>query len=114
MVARNALFVESMDHNLVLPFIMRESGLEVDELAKIHAEIATKQHHSIYSKECDFRIALKLQGIFSVFNTYRLNDNEVAESMEYDIIFITPDADTWSPSCDAWAEQEDEMLDEHG
>ena len=30
MVARNALYIESMDHNLVLPFIMREAGLEVD------------------------------------------------------------------------------------
>ena len=30
MVARNALYVETMDHNLVPPFIMREAGLEVD------------------------------------------------------------------------------------
>ena len=30
MVERNALYVESMDHNLVPPFIMREAGLEVD------------------------------------------------------------------------------------
>ena len=27
MVARNALYVDSMDHNLVPPFIMREEGL---------------------------------------------------------------------------------------
>ena len=56
------------------------------------------------------RIALQLQGIFSVFNTCWLNENEVVEALEYDIIFITPDADIWSPNCDAWAEQEDEML----
>ena len=36
MVARNTLYVESMDHNLVPPFIMRDAGLEVDEQAKIH------------------------------------------------------------------------------
>ena len=31
LVAKNALFVESMDHNLIPHFIMREAGLEVDE-----------------------------------------------------------------------------------
>ena len=30
LVARNALFVESMDHTFIPPFIMREAGLEVD------------------------------------------------------------------------------------
>ena len=36
MVARNTLYVESMDHNLVPPFIMREAGLEVEEQVNIH------------------------------------------------------------------------------
>ena len=58
LVAKNTLFVKSMDHNLVPLFIMLEAGLYVDELAKIHVETATKQHHLIYSKECNFRIAL--------------------------------------------------------
>ena len=30
LVARNALFVVSMDHNLVPPFIMQEAGLQVN------------------------------------------------------------------------------------
>ena len=42
MVARNALCVESMDHNLVPPFIMREAGLEVNERAKIHTPQPSK------------------------------------------------------------------------
>ena len=82
-------------------------------MANIHAERATKKHRLIYSKECDLRITLKLQVIFSVFNTCRLNKNEVAKALEYYIIFITPDADIWSPNCDSWSEQEDEMLGEH-
>ena len=48
LVARNALFVDSMDHNLIPPFIMRESELEVDEQAKIHAKDASKKNHSIH------------------------------------------------------------------
>ena len=31
LVARNALFVVSMEHNLVSSFIMREAGLQVNE-----------------------------------------------------------------------------------
>ena len=42
MVARNALYVESIEHNLVPPFIMREAGLEVDEQAKIHTPQPSK------------------------------------------------------------------------
>ena len=30
MVAKNALYVDIMDHNLVPPFIMRKAGLEVE------------------------------------------------------------------------------------
>ena len=30
-VARNAIFVVSMDHNLVPPFIMQEAGLQMNE-----------------------------------------------------------------------------------
>ena len=48
MVARNALYVESMDHNLVPPLIMREAGLEVDEQAKIHTPQPSKENHSVY------------------------------------------------------------------
>ena len=34
--------------------------------------------------------------------------------MGYDILYLTPDADSWDPNCEAWAEQEDEMLDVDG
>ena len=60
------------------------------------------------------RIALQLEGIFSVFKTRKLNDEEIAEPGGYDILYLTPDADSWDPNCEAWAEQEDEMLDIDG
>ena len=80
MVARNALYVESTDHNLVSPFIMREAGLEVDERAKIHTPQPSKEHHSVYCREIDLRIPLKIEGIFSVFETRRLNATEIAKA----------------------------------
>ena len=111
LVARNALFVQSMNHNLIPPFIMRVAGLKVEEQAKIHAEEPAKENHSIYSSEINLRIVLQLEGIFSVFKTRNLNDEEIAEPGGYDILYLTPDADSWDPNCEAWAEQEDEMLD---
>ena len=36
LIVRNALYVQSMVNNLIPPFIMREVGLEVREIPKIH------------------------------------------------------------------------------
>ena len=49
-VARNALFFVSMDHNLIPNFIMREAGLQVNEQAKIDTSEPTNQHHSIWDE----------------------------------------------------------------
>ena len=114
LVARNALFVESMDHNLISPFIMREAGLEVDKQAKIHSKDASKKNQLIYSHEIGLRIALQLEGIFSIFKTRKLSNEDIAEPGGYDLIYLTPDADSWDPNYEAWAEQEDDMVDTEG
>ena len=114
MVARNSLYVEIMDHDLVPPFIMREAGLEVDEQAKIHTPQPSKENHSVYCKKINLIIPLKIEGIFSVFETRQLNATEIAETGEYDIVFISPDTDSWNPNCETWGDQEDFMLDQDG
>ena len=69
-VMRNALYVPSMDYNLVPPFMMREAGLIVDETPKIQmAGDATIENHSIFDPVTNVRIHLKLNGIFSYFMT---------------------------------------------
>ena len=60
------------------------------------------------------RIALQLEGIFSVFKTRNLNDEEIAEPGGYDILYLTPDDDSLDTNYEAWADQEDEMLDIDG
>ena len=96
---------------MIPPFIMRESVLEVDEQAKIHAKDASKKNHSIYSHEIGLRIDLQLEGIFSIFKTRKLINEEIAEPGGYNVLYLTPDTDSWGPNCEAWAEQEDEMMD---
>ena len=68
-VSNSSLHMPSMSNNLIPPFVMRGSGLVVNEIVKINAEVPTKEHHSIYDATLEFRIPLVLKGMFSYFNT---------------------------------------------
>ena len=49
LVILNVLHIESMDDNLIPPFILREAGLIVNKRAKIHCKpgTATEEDHTI-------------------------------------------------------------------
>ena len=47
LVIRNALFVPAMTNNLIPPFILREKGIQVCEVPKIHAKEADVNNHAI-------------------------------------------------------------------
>ena len=72
MVANNALHVLIMSYKLIPPFIMREFGLIANDIMKIHDELPTKEHNSIYNETLDVCIPLSLTGTFSYFNTRSL------------------------------------------
>ena len=82
LIVRNALHVESMDTNLIPPFIMREAGLIVKETPKIHLDSPTSDDHAIIIGE-HLRIPLYLSGTFSYFNTRKptLEDLETSENI---------------------------------
>ena len=63
----NALYFPSLNHNLVPPFIMREAGLQVNDIAKIHVDDPTKKDHAIVIEDLDLSIPMQLNGIFSFF-----------------------------------------------
>ena len=42
-VIKNALYVPSMNHNLIPPFILREAGLIVNDVPKIHTRHSLSQ-----------------------------------------------------------------------
>jgi Reverse transcriptase (RNA-dependent DNA polymerase) len=112
LVARNVLHVPSMDNNLVPPFVMREAGLEVKDTPKIHVLDPTIEDHSIWFKDACLRIPLSLWGIFSYFPTRKPTLNELKDSS--DILMITPDGTHWDPGMDAYARNEESMLDWEG
>ena len=109
-VLRNALYVPSMDNNLIPPFMLREMGVTVNDIPKIHKEDPTVDNNAITFVETGFRIPLSLWGIFSYFPTSKptydnlLNPNEV---------YILSPA-TWNPHSDAYSTNEESMLDWEG
>ena len=63
LVIRDALHVKEMENNLIPPFIMREAGIQVKEIPKIHVDNPSVDDHAIVFKETGFRIPLSLHGI---------------------------------------------------
>ena len=104
-MVKNALHVPSTSHNLVPPFILREAGLNVNYVPKIHTrqKDLTNETHFIVSKDdsddngTGMRIRMKLDGIFSYFPTRKLTMNEL-ENCEYiETVHLSPDAAQWDP-----------------
>ncbi|MEM7463144.1 MAG: hypothetical protein AAF362_10750 [Pseudomonadota bacterium] len=110
LVLRNALHVPSMKNNLIPPFMMREAGITVSEVPKIHVDDPSVNDHAIVFEETGFRIPLQLWGIFSYFPTSKPKASELTDPS--DVYLLTPT--TWNPHSDAYAFNEENMLDWEG
>ena len=113
LVARNVLYVESMDHNLIPPFILREAGLEVNDRAKIHSYPTTKDDHSNIDPKSDMHIRLQLDGIFSKFDTRAPTNSDLFDK-DVTIVVITPEGPMWDPNSSTYGENEESMIDSAG
>ena len=112
LVARNALHVPTMSHNLVPPFILREAGIVVDDVPKIHQEEPDVTHHSLYFSGPGLRIPLALWGVFSYFPTRKPTERDlICDNNE--VILLSPDG-IWNPHTDVFARNEENMLDYEG
>ena len=111
LIFRNALYVPTLEHNLIPPFILREAGLVVNETAKIHTNDPTKHDHAIISATNDLVIPLQLNGIFSFFHTRSPIESELSNC---DPILFTPDSYEWDPYAPHYASHEKNMLDWEG
>ena len=111
-----------MNHNLVPSFILREAGLIVNNVPKIHTrkEDLTNETHCIVSKDdidnngTNLCIRMKLDGIFSYFPTHKLTINKL-ENCEYiETVYLSPDAAQCDPYDEEYADLEDRFLDFRG
>ena len=107
---RNALYVPSMEHNLIPPFMLREMGVTVNDIPKIHKEDPTMDDHAITFVETGFRIPLSLWGIFSYFPTSKPTHDDLLNPNE---VYILSPA-TWNPHSDVYSMNEESMLDWEG
>ena len=78
LIVKNALHITSMQHNLIPPFIMREAGIEVNDVPRIHIwDELICESHSIMIPQVDLRIPLRLRGVFSYFATRSLTNKAI-------------------------------------
>ena len=117
LVIQNALRVPSMSNNLIPPLIMRETGIIVNECAKIHCEDPTREYHAIILKGYDLRIPLRLHGIFSYFATRKPDIESVVDADKPSICateIYTLTLTKWNPHTDAYALNEESIVDWEG
>ena len=112
--ANGAKCLNSTKHNLITPFIIREAGLTVSKVPKIHCDEPTVEDHSIYDDVTKIRIPLKLDGIFFYFPTrdITLEEMQCCDWIKY--LFLSPDAETWDPYYKTFALNEEHLADTRG
>ena len=107
MILRNVLYMPTLQHNLLSPFLMRQRNVIVDEKPKNHCKEPTSNNHCISFENNDLRIPLGLNGVFSFFHT-RTPINE--ELIGCDKVFLTPDESQWNPYCTSFELTERSVL----
>ena len=110
LLIQNALYVPSMSNNLIAPFIMREAGIDVSDIAKIHVKEPNVENHSIHFPETGFRIPLSLTGTFSYFHTSKPSLDFLLHNDE--VYVLTPP--NFDPHNEVYAKNEADMLDWEG
>ena len=106
LVARNVLYVESMDHNLIPPFILREEGLICNERPLIHSFPPKKEDHSIIDSKLNLHICLELDGVFLKFESRAPTNSDLHESDNVEVVSITPPRFCWDPNSCHYGENE--------
>ena len=110
LVLHNALYVPSMDNNLIPPFMLREMGVTVNDIPKIHKQDPTVDDHAITFVETGFRIPLSLWGIFSYFPASKPTHDDLLNPNKVYILSLA----TWNPHSNAYSTNEESMLDWEG
>jgi hypothetical protein len=106
----NAIYVPTMQHNLIPPFVMREAGITVNDTAKIHMESPSNEDHALVFPETGFVIKLSLIGVFSYFSSSKPSADDF--NTIDGVYKLTPDR--WNPHCDSYSTNEEQMRDVDG
>ena len=83
LVCQNALFVSSMTHNLIPPFILRETNIIVNEVPKIQIPDPYETTHSIWFPDSVFCISLSLRRYISIFSNWQAKERRACFYRRY-------------------------------
>ena len=107
LILKNALYVPTMERNLIPPFIIREAGLQVNDVPRIHCgEDLNDDSHCIICKDAGLKIPLRLRGVFSIFTSRALTSDEEENCDNLNFVMITPDGRSWDPYSESYQENE--------
>ena len=106
LIIRNALYIPTINHKLIPPFLMRSGGVIVNDIPKLHFNYPTSSYHCISLERNDLKIPLKLSGTLSYFYSRLLHVKEIQECKK---VFITQDSDDWNPHCEYFDKNENVM-----
>jgi len=110
LIIQDALHVPAMVNNLIPPFAMREAGVHVGDVPKIHVDNPGLDDHCLYFASAGVRIPLSLWGTFSFFPSHQPTVEEM-NSID-SVLTVTPD--NWNPHDIGYAQREEVMLDADG
>ena len=111
LIMKNVLYVETMERNLIPPFILREAGLIVNDVPRIHCgEELNDESHCIIDRSTGMKIRMFLRGIFSGFDSRELSQAEIDNCDDYELVMLTPDASQWDPYDEVYADNEQRYL----
>ena len=112
LVFKNVLYIESMDDNLIPPFILRETGITVNNTAKIHCGgTVTEEDHTIRERDTGLFITLQLRSIFSYFLSRKPSDDDLVDGV---MVIMTPDGPTWDAYDQTFADNERSLTNKKG
>ena len=101
---RNELHVPSMYINLIPLFIVREAGVVINDKPKIHVSDPLLGNHAIIFLKDNMIIHIKLNGIFSYFETTTPSPEQVRYFE--DVFLITPEHN-WDPHKKVYSSNEE-------
>ena len=107
LVLRNAFHVPLMDNNLILPFMLNEAGIQVNDKPRIHTDDPMEDDHAIIFLETKFCILLSLWGISSYFHSIKTSPHILQNKQ--DVYILTPA--TSNPRSDAYVTNGDSVLE---
>ena len=103
-----ALYFESLRHNLLCPMQLRDNGVAVHETPLLYTSKERRSHltHSISHEEYGLHVPLKLDGVVSYFVSRRPSDNELNDPDLCTHVLMTREQ-PWDPSDTTLARSEE-------